>query len=248
MKALAIVAITFTLLQPAGAGAAEIRVLASTGVSTVMKQLIPVFERSSGIKVNVTYDTSNTVLGQIKGGETADLIILTAPVIDELTGQGKIAPGGRTDFARTGVGVAVRTGAPKPDISSVDAFRRALLNAKSVTYTTTGASGIYFAGVIEKLGIAAEVKAKAKTPAGGHVADLVANGEAELGVQLTSEVRGVPGADYLGPLPAQLQMYTVFSAGLFAGAKDAEAAKALIRFLTSPEAARAFQAGGFEPG
>ncbi len=246
MKAI-VIAAALVLLQSTGAGAAEIKLLASTGVSTVMKQLIPVFERSSGHKVNVTYDTSNILLGHIKGGETADLIILTAPVIDELTAQGKVAPGSRTDFARTGVGVAVRTGAPKPDISSVDAFRRALLNAKSITYTTTGASGIYFAGVIEKLGIAAEVKAKAKTPTGGHVADLVANGEAEMGVQLTSEVRGVPGTDYLGPLPAELQMYTVFSVGLFPGAKETEAAKALIRFLTSQEAARAFQAGGFEP-
>ena len=128
------------------------------------------------------------------------------------------------------------------------AFKRALVSARSVAYTATGASGIYFAGVTEKLGIGAEVKAKARTPAGGHVAELVAKGEAEMAVQMISEVKGVPGTEYVGPLPADLQMYTIFSAGLFAGTREADAARALIRFLTTPEAAAAYQAGGMEPG
>jgi molybdate transport system substrate-binding protein len=169
-------------------------------------------------------------------------------VIDDLARQGKVAPGSRADLARSGIGVAVKSGAPKPDIGSVDAFRRTLLSAKSIAYTATGASGIYFAGVTEKLGIGAEVKAKAKTPAGGHVAELVARGEAEMAVQMISELRGVPGADYVGPLPGDLQMYTVFSAGIFAGAKEAEAAQALIRFLSTPDAAATYKAGGMEPG
>ncbi len=235
-------------LQTAETGAAEIKVISSTGMSTMMKELIPAFERTSGHKVAITYDTSNIIMGRVKGGETADLIILTGPVIDDLTKQGKVTPGSRADLAKSGIGVAVRTGAPKPDISSVEAFKYALVNAKSVTYTATGASGIYFAGLADKLGIGDQVKAKAKTPAGGHVAELVAKGEAELGVQMISELRGVPGADYVGPLPGDLQLYTVFSAGLFSGAKEADAARTLIRFLTTPDAARVYKAGGMEPG
>jgi molybdate transport system substrate-binding protein len=248
MKSRLIAAATLALLSATSTVAAEIKVISSTGMSTMFKQLIPAFERASGHKVAITYDTSNIILGRIKGGETADLIVLTGPVIDDLARQGKVAPGSRADLARSGIGVAVKSGAPKPDIGSVDAFRRTLLSAKSIAYTATGASGIYFAGVTEKLGIGAEVKAKAKTPAGGHVAELVARGEAEMAVQMISELRGVPGADYVGPLPGDLQMYTVFSAGIFAGAKEAEAAQALIRFLSTPDAAATYKAGGMEPG
>jgi molybdate transport system substrate-binding protein len=239
--------LALALLQTA-AVAAEIKVISSTGMSTMMKELIPAFERSSGHKVSISYDTSNIIMGRIKGGESADLIILTGPVIDELAKQGKVVAGSRADLAKSGIGVAIRSGAPRPDIGSVDAFRRTLLGAKSVTYTATGASGIYFAGLTEKLGIGEQVRAKAKTPAGGHVAELVAKGEADLGVQMISELRGVPGADYIGPLPAELQMYTVFSAGLFAGARETEAPRSLIRFLTTPDAARVYKAGGMEPG
>jgi molybdate transport system substrate-binding protein len=248
MKSRLIAAATLALLSATSTVAAEIKVISSTGMSTMFKQLIPAFERASGHKVAITYDTSNIILGRIKGGETADLIVLTGPVIDDLARQGKVAPGSRADLARSGIGVAVKSGAPKPDIGSVDAFRRTLLSAKSIAYTATGASGIYFAGVTEKLGIGAEVKAKAKTPAGGHVAELVARGEAEMAVQMISELRGVPGADYVGPLPGDLQMYTVFSAGIFAGAKEAEAAQALIRFLSTRDAAATYKAGGMEPG
>jgi molybdate transport system substrate-binding protein len=232
----------------AAAHAADIKVLASTGVSSVLKELIPAFERASGHKVAITYDTSNIVMGRIKGGEGGDLVILTAPAIDDLAKQGKVAAGSRADLARSGIGVVIRAGAPRPDIGSAEGLRRTLLAAGSVTYTATGASGIYFAGVTEKLGIGREVKAKAKTPPGGHVAELVAKGEAELGVQMISELRGVPGAEYIGPLPGDLQMFTVFSAGLFNGAKEAEAARALVRFLTTPEAVKVYQAGGMEPG
>jgi molybdate transport system substrate-binding protein len=230
------------------AHAADIKVLASTGVSSVLKELIPAFERASGHKVTITYDTSNIVMGRIKGGEGGDLVILTAPAIDDLAKQGKVVAGSRADLARSGIGVVIRAGAPRPDIGSAEGLRRTLLAAGSVTYTATGASGIYFAGVTEKLGIGREVKAKAKTPPGGHVAELVAKGEAELGVQMISELRGVPGAEYIGPLPGDLQMFTVFSAGLFNGAKEAEAARALVRFLTTPEAVKVYQAGGMEPG
>ncbi|MDB5804184.1 MAG: molybdenum transporter substrate-binding protein [Betaproteobacteria bacterium] len=243
----ATLALALTLAHGGTAGAAEIKVMSSTGVSTVMKDLGPAYEKSSGNKLDISYDTSAIIMERVKKGETADLIILTGPQIEALAKQGKVVAGSRADLARSGIGVAVRTGAPKPDISSVEAFKKTLLNAKSVTYTTTGASGVYFASVIEKLGIAPEVQAKAKTQAGGHVAELVATGDAELGVQMESELRGTPGADYLGPLPGELQLYTVFSAGLFEGTKQAEAAKSLVHFLTSPESGRAFAKGGMEP-
>ena len=247
MKTILSIAAALALLQAAAAGAAEIKVISSTGVSTVMKELGPAYEKSSGNKLDISYDTSAIIMERVKKGETADLIILTGPQIEALAKQGKVAAGSRADLARSGIGVAIRSGAPKPDISSVEAFKKTLLNAKSVTYTTTGASGVYFSGVIEKLGIAPQVQAKAKTQAGGHVAELVATGEAEIGVQMESELRGTPGADYLGPLPGELQMYTVFSAGLFEGTRQAEAAKSLIHFLTSAQAARAFAKGGMEP-
>jgi molybdate transport system substrate-binding protein len=246
MRSIACIAAALALAH-ATAGAAEIKVISSTGVSTVMKELKPAYEKSSGNTLDISYDTSAIIMERVKKGETADLIILTGPQIEALAKQGKVAAGSRADLARSGIGVAIRTGAPKPDISSVEAFKKTLLNAKSVTYTTTGASGVYFSGVIEKLGIAPQVQAKAKTQAGGHVAELVASGDAEIGVQMESELRGTPGADYLGPLPGELQMYTVFSAGLFEGTKQTEAAKSLIRFLTSPEAGRAFAKGGMEP-
>jgi molybdate transport system substrate-binding protein len=248
MKPALLLSVALALAPVTSTFAAEIKVISSTGMSTMFKELIPAFERASGHKVSITYDTSNIVLGRIKGGETADLIILTGPVIDDLAKQGKVVAGSRADLARSGIGVAVKTGAPRPDISSVEAFKRTLVSARSVAYTATGASGIYFAGVTEKLGIGAEVKAKARTPAGGHVAELVAKGDAEMAVQMISELKGVPGAEYVGPLPADLQMYTVFSAGLFTGTRETDAARALIRFLTTPAAAEAYKAGGMEPG
>lgn len=209
--------------------------------------MIPSFEQGSGCQVTAAYDTSNIIQDRIHDGESGDMVVLTGSVIDHLCNLGKLVAGSRTDLARSGIGVAVRAGAHRPDIRSVEAFKQTLLAARSVAFTGTGASGIYFAGLIEKLGIAAEIKAKARTPSGGHVAELLARGEAELAVQLNSELLGVPGSEYLGPLPGELQMYTVFSAGLFPGAKQAGNAKALIRFLTSDRAAQVYASNGMEP-
>ena len=234
------------LTQAAVAGAAEIRVLCSTGMSSVMSVLVPEFERTSGHKLSIAYDTANLLMGRIKGGEAADLAILTGPAMDELLKQGKVA--GRTDLARSGVGISVRSGAPKPDIGSVEALKRALLDAKSVAYTTTGASGVYFAGLIERLGIAEQVKAKAKLRPGGAVGELVAKGEAEMAVQQIPELMSVAGTDLVGPLPPEVQYVTVFSAGVLAGAKEGAAAQALVNFLSTPAAARVLKAKGMEPG
>lgn len=226
--------------------AADIKVMASTGVSSMFQQLLPAFERSTGHKISVSYDTSNIILRKLNAGETADLVVLTAPLIDQLTQQGRVVAGTRVDLARSGIGVAIRAGAPRPDIGSVEAFKQFLLQAKSVTYTATGASGQYFASVTEKLGIGPQIKAKAITPAGGIVAELVAKGEAELGIQMISELQGVPGTVYLGPLPSEIQLFTVFSAGLLSGSAQTSSAQALAQFLTSPPAIQVYEAAGMQ--
>ena len=214
----------------------------------VLDELIPAFERAGGDRVAVSYDPAQVMLRRIKNGETADVAILGTSAIDELAKLGKIAAASRRVLSRCGVGVGVRAGAPKPDIGSVDAFKRMLHNARSVAYTLNGASGIHFAGLIERLGIAAEVKAKAATRPGGLIAELVVAGEAEIAVQQIPEIMAVPGIELVGPLPRELQMITVSAAGIFADSKQPEAARALLEFLSTPGAARVMKARGLEPG
>jgi molybdate transport system substrate-binding protein len=224
----------------------EIKVISSTGMSSMFQQLMPAFERASGHKISISYDTSNIIMKRLQGGEQADLIVLTAPLIDQLSQQGRVVQGSRVDLARSGIGVAIRAGAPRADIGSVEAFKQVLLQARSVTYTATGVSGQHFAKLTEQMGIAPQIKAKAITPAGGIVAELVAKGDAEVGIQMISELKGVPGTAYLGPLPADVQLYTVFSAGTISGSAQASTAKALTNFLTSPSAVQVYEAAGME--
>jgi molybdate transport system substrate-binding protein len=252
MKPYMIIAtMTFSLALAAlavhGRTAAEIKVLSTNGVRSALVEMLPEFERATGHKVSVDYDTANTLFERIKSGETADLAILTRPTIDELIKQGKVGTGEGKDLARSGIGVAVRAGLPKPDIGSADALKRALLDAKSIAFTKTGASGIYFAKVVERLGIEDQVNAKAKVPAGGLVGELVAKGEAEMAVQQVPELLAVPGIQYVGPLPPELQNFTLFCAGVLSGARQPEAAKALVDFLKTPAAARVYKAKGMEP-
>ena len=233
--------------QRTGANAAQIKVLCSNSSRAVMDELVPQFERASGHKVAVSYDPAKIMLQRIQRGETADLAILGAPAIDELTKQGKIVSASRRDLARCGIGVAVRAGAPKPDIGSVEAFKRALLNAKSVAHTKSGVSGMHFAGLIERLGIAEQMKARVRTQPGGLVGELVASGDVEMAVQQIPELMAVPGTELVGPLPRELQMITVSSAGIFADAREPAAAQALLEFLSTPAAARVYKARGLEP-
>jgi len=232
------------------AAAAEIKVLTAGAFKQVLLALLPDFERTSGHKVVVENDTVGALTKRIEGGETFDLAILTPAAVDALASKGKLVPGSRANLARVGIGVVVKEGAPKPDIGSLAAFKQALLAAKSVAYidpAAGGSSGIYVAGLLDKLGIAAEVKPKAKLIPGGAVAEHVARGEAELGIHQISEILPVKGVTLVGPLPADIQNYTVYAAALGAQAKESDAAKALLKALSGPAAAEVLKSKGMEP-
>jgi molybdate transport system substrate-binding protein len=226
---------------------ARLKIFATNAVRSALAELVPPFERASGNDVSISYNTTAQTLSLIKNGEMADTVIATAAGIDEMTKLGKVIPGSRVDLASSGIGVAVRAGAPKPDIGSVGAFKRALLDARAVAYTSTGLSGVYFAGLIERLGIAEQVKAKARINPGGLIAEVVVAGEADLAVQMVSELLSVPGAELVGPLPAELNQITVISAGILAGTSQSGAAKSLIHHLTTPASARVFRIKGLAP-
>jgi molybdate transport system substrate-binding protein len=247
MKARWLIALA-SLLVPGIAQAAEIKVLASGAVKEAYLELLPQFEQASGHKVAAEWLSTPDIRKRIAAGESADLVILADNATQELIQQGKLAAGSRISFAKSGIGVAVRAGAPKPDIGSAEALKRSLLAAKSVGYSA-GASGIYLLGMFEKLGIADQVKAKAAhVKPGEPVGEVVARGEAEIGFQQVSELIHVKGIDYLGPLPAELQHVTVFSGGIPSAATQADAATALVHFLTAPAAAPRLKKHGLEPG
>jgi len=247
---LAVAALFIASFLPQGsiASAAEVKVLSAPAMRGAMNELGLPFERATGHKLVIQYGLAPWFRQRIDAGETFDVAIFTPAVIDDLTKQGKIAVGTRANIARSGLGVAVRTGAPKPDISSIDAFKRMLLNAKSVAYTGEGTSGTYFLGLLERLGIAAEMKAKLKPMAAGAVGQSVVTGEAEISVIPIPSILVVPGAELVGPLPSELQTYIEFIAVVRMGAKETEAASALLKFLTTPEAAAVLKAKGMEPG
>lgn len=235
---------------PRGAAAAEIKVLTAGAFKQVLLMLVPDFEKQTGHKVIVQNDTVGALAKRIEGGEVFDLAVLTPAAVNDLSSKGKFVAGSRTNLGRVGVGVVVKEGAPKPDISSVDAFKKALLAAKSVAYidpAAGGSSGIYVAGLLDRLGVAAEVKPKAKLIPGGAVAEHIARGEAELGIHQISEILPVKGVTLVGPLPADIQNYTVYAAGLGAHGKESEGAKALLKTLSGPAAADVLKAKGMEP-
>lgn len=247
MKTVPIVAAASALLFSGTAGAAEINVLSTQATQEAYLELVAQFEKASGHKVNTVFTGTLNVQKRLADGEPYDLIIMAGPAIDDQIKLGKAVAGSRVDFAKSGTGLAVRKGAAKPDISSVDAFKKTLLAAKSIGYST-GPSGLYMLSVFEKIGIADQVKGKLKqTPSGVFVGTLVATGETEIGFQQTSELVHFAGIDYVGPLPGDLQRITVFSAGIHAGAKQADAARALVKFITAPSAAAVIRKHGLEP-
>lgn len=239
--------IVLLFAQAAIAEAAEIKVLSGAGMRLVVQELGAQFERTTGHKLATKLVPGPVVEREIEAGAAFDVAISQADAIDKLVKSGKIDPATRTDLARVGLGLVVRAGAPKPDISSVDAFKRALLGAKKVAYVKEGASGIYFVGLLDRLGIAADVKPKLISPpvTDGGAFGAVARGEADIGIAV---VNFVPGTDFVGPIPAELQIYLQFAVGVGTAATEPEAAKALVRFLTSEAAAPVIKAKGMEPG
>jgi molybdate transport system substrate-binding protein len=242
-------ALTFAMSQLAQS--AEIKVVSGGAFKQVLTALAAQYEKESGNKLDISYQTVGQHIALINDGkEDFDVAVLTPEAIDTLAKDGKIVPGTRADLARVGVGVVVKAGAPLPDISTVDAFRRTLLAAKSVAYIDPkagGSSGIYVAGLLERLGIADQINAKAKLIHGGAVADHIADGEAEIGVHQISEILPVAGVTLVGPLPAEIQNFTVYSAGVGAAAKDPATARALVKFLSGPHALPIIKAKGMEP-
>jgi len=229
------------------ANAVDIHVLSTQAPEQAYRELVAQFEKASGHKVATTFNGTLNVQKRLADGEPYDLIIMAAPAIDEQIKLGKAVAGSRVDLARSGTGVAVRKGAPKPDISSVEALKKTLLSAKSIGYST-GPSGVYMLAVFEKLGVADQVKGKLKqTPSGVFVGNLVASGDTEIGFQQVAELVHFPGIDYVGPLPGELQRMTMFSCGIHSGAKQAGAARALVTFLTAPAAAPVISKHGLEP-
>ena len=236
------------LLASGIASAAEIKVLSTQATEQSYRELVPQFEKATGHKVTTLFVGTLDAEKRLAAGEQYDLLIMSQASIDQQMKAGKVMANSRVDLARSGVAVGVKAGAPKPDISSVDALKRTILNAKSIGYST-GPSGNYVLSLFERLGIAEQVKPKLKqTATGVFVGSIIASGEVEIGFQQVSELSQYEGVDYVGPLPAEVQNYTTFSSGILAGAKEPEAARALVRFITSPAAAAVFRKRGMEPG
>lgn len=235
------------MTTPPGRGhAAALNVMCSNSMRGVMDALVPQFERAIDHEVAITYDPAKRMLNRIRSGETADLAIIGSAAIDELVKAGRVAPDVRV-LARSSIGMAVRAGAARPDIGTVEQFKAAILNAQSVAYTIDGASGMHFAELIERLGIADAVKAKAKRQPGGLVGEIVARGEAEVAIQQISELKAVRGIDLVGPIPPALQKTTLVSAGVFSNAALPRLARDLLAFLATPRAAAVIRMKGLEP-
>ncbi len=226
---------------------AEIKVLKTLATEKAYLELLPRFEQASGHHVTTRYGGTVDVRNWLTANEPFDLAIAASNLIDAFMTSGAIVPGSRVDIATSGVGVALRKGAAQPDISTPDAFKSALRAAKSVGYST-GPSGEYFFRLLDRMGLADSIKPKLKQiPAGGFVGTLVANGDAEIGVQQISELATFPGIDYIGPLPGDLQMTTIFAGGISTAAKQPDAARELVTFLAGPDAAASFRKFGLEP-
>jgi molybdate transport system substrate-binding protein len=240
------------LLSPGFARGADIKVLLSGAFTAAYNELIPEFERATGNKVASesglgSLGTSpNSIPGRLQSGQLADVVILSRAGLDELVKQGKVRTDGRVDLVRSAIGMAVRAGAPKPDISSVDALKRTLLAAKSIAYSSSVSGAYVSTELYQRLGIADQALGKSKRIE-GMVGIAIARGEAEIGFQQISELLPVEGITYLGPLPAEVQRVSVFSAGIVAGSKELAAANSLIEFLASPSARTAIVKSGLEP-
>jgi molybdate transport system substrate-binding protein len=234
------------LFASSAAQAAEIKVLSGNGSKAAVRELCTQFEKATGHKIDLSFGVNPEVKSKIEAGERFDVVVGNPPIIDALIKDGAVV-GPRVDFGHAGLGVAVKSGAPKPDISSVEAFKRALLASKAVAFPGKGASGIYFVSLLDRMGIKAEMQSKLKPMAAEDTVEVVARGEADMVVVVSTRISDVPGVDRVGPIPAELQTQIGFAAGLSATSKEPDAAKALIRFLSAPAAAPTLRAKGVDP-
>jgi molybdate transport system substrate-binding protein len=244
----AIVAIPNSEIQGVWSQSGELRIFTTRSIATVLEKIGGDFERGTGRRLNVTTDVAARMVRRINAGEPFDLLVASPAQIDGLIGEGKIIRETRTDLARSGIGVAVRAGAAKPDVSSVDAFTRALLRARSIAYLKEGQSGVYVAGVIERLGLADAIRAKLTLTETDIVSELVSRGEVELGIVVITQILTTQGVTLAGPLPPDLQSYITFTGGISASSQSIDAAKELMAFLTSPAASTVMRSQGMEPG
>jgi molybdate transport system substrate-binding protein len=247
---LATVGFIFLFVQKTPAQGTELLVVVSDGMKPSVEELVPQIEQSIGRKLTTQFNSSKALKDKIQSGEPFDAAILTTDVIDDLIKQGKIAAGSRTDIARTGMGVGVRAGAAKPDVSTPEALKRTLLSAKSITFNPVGASAPHVYDIFQRLGIAENVKPKLILDANGEPGRPqmdVAAGKAELVITLIPEIKFFKGVELAGPVPGDLQSYISFAGGVATNTHNADAAKALIKFITSPAAAPTLRAKGEEP-
>lgn len=225
----------------------RIRVLSTLAVMGAMRTLSEQYQAQTGGSVDADFSPTVALLARLRSGEPADVAILTAQGVDDMTAEGIIRPGTRTDVARSFVGLAVRAGAQKPDIGTLAAFKAALLGARSVAYSRIGASGLYFAGLLDRLGIATEVNSKATILGSGFTAEKLVSGEADLAVQQISELMVVPGIEVVGPFPSEVQTVAMFSAGVLSAADQPQAAARFTQFLASEQTRSALLRAGLEP-
>jgi len=225
----------------------KVRMLSTLGLMGAMRDLSSAFEAASGIRVDADFAPTLALLKRLREGEVADLVILTREGLNEVIGEGRVIADSAADLARSYVGLAVRKGAPHLDIANEAVLRKTLLAARSVAYSRLGASGVYFAQLIVRMGIATEINAKATIVEQGFTAERLVSGEADLAVQQISELKQVEGIEVIGPVPRELQTPAVFSAGRMVKAKQAEAADRLLRYLASPEVVPVLRQSGLEP-
>jgi molybdate transport system substrate-binding protein len=234
--------------QGAASKSSELRVFTTRAIATVLEKIGPDFERRTGRRLSVTTDVAIRMVRRINDGAPFDVLVAAPAQIDALITAGKILPETRVDLARSGIGVAVRAGAPKPDVSSVDAFKRALLAARSVAYLKEGQSGVYVAGVLERLGISETIRSKVTLPETDIVSELVSRGDIELGIVVITQILTTDGVALAGPLPSDIQSYITFTGGISADSSSFDAARELLTVLQSPAAIDVMRSQGMEPG
>ena len=238
----------FIMIPSASLQAAELKVIAGGSMTASMNALAAPFEKASGHKLSIHFDSTPNIIARVNSGTPFDVVVVPVDVFKDAAAKARFAPGPTVDIARVGYGVIVRAGAPKPDLSTPDAFKKSLLAAPSIAFLPASAAGAYVTKVFERLGIGEEMKAKTKVQAApAQIASAVAKGEAELGVFLTN-VLVAPGVELVGPFPGELQQELVFTSAVAADTKEADAAKALIDYLRTPEAAAIIKAAGMTPG